>query len=49
MTEFPTSLNFFRTSINLRLSLGCNPIDGSSKIYIEPTNELPIEVARFIL
>ena len=42
ITEFPKSLNFFKVVINLLLSLWCNPIDGSSKIYITPVSPLPI-------
>ena len=34
--------------MSLLVSFGCNPILGSSKIYIEPTKLLPNEVARLI-
>ena len=48
ITVFPKSRNAFKTNINLSVSLGCKPILGSSRIYIEPTRLLPSDVARFI-
>ena len=48
ITVFPKFLKSFKTLIKRSVSFGCNPMLGSSKIYIEPTKELPKEVARFI-
>ena len=49
ITVFPKSLNSFRESISLLLSLWCSPILGSSSIYNTPTNFVPIWVANLIL
>ena len=48
ITVFPKSRKSFNTEISLSVSFGCNPILGSSRIYIEPTRLLPREVAKFI-
>ena len=48
-TEFPRSLNSFRTLIRRLVSRGWSPMLGSSRMYIEPTRLLPREVERFIL
>ena len=48
-SEFPRFLNFFNVSISFALSLWCNPILGSSKIYNTPVNPDPICVAKRIL
>ena len=39
---FPISVNSLRVASNLELSLGCNPILGSSRTYITPVNLVPI-------
>ncbi len=39
---FPNSVNSLRVSRRRSLSLGCNPIEGSSKTYITPVNLVPI-------
>ena len=49
ITEFPKSRNFLSVAINLSLSLWCNPILGSSNIYITPVSPDPIWVASLIL
>ena len=41
--RIPKLLKVLSTPMRFSVSLGCNPIDGSSKIYIEPTSELPKE------
>ena len=43
------SFRFFKIFIRLSLSLECNPIDGSSRIYVDPTKLLPRDEAKFIL
>ena len=43
------SFRFFKIFIKLSLSLECKPIDGSSRIYVEPTKLLPKDEARLIL
>ena len=48
ITVLPKSRKSFKTPMSRSVSLGCKPILGSSKIYIEPTKELPKEVAKFI-
>ena len=48
-TVLPISLSFLSTEISLSVSLGCNPMLGSSRIYMEPTRELPRAVTRFTL
>ena len=48
MTVFPTSCKAFKTVIRRCVSRGCNPMLGSSKIYMEPTKVLPNEVAKLI-
>ena len=48
ITVFPKSRRESNTFINLSVSFGCNPILGSSKIYIDPTKLLPKEVAKLI-
>ena len=48
ITVFPRSRSESNTFINLSVSFGCNPILGSSKIYIEPTKLLPNEVAKLM-
>lgn len=47
-TVFPKSLSFLKVASNLSLSLWCNPILGSSKIYNTPVNPEPIWVAKRI-
>ena len=46
ITVFPRSLNFFRVLRSFSLSLWWRPIDGSSRIYVTPTNppqsDLPV-------
>ena len=46
---FPNSVNSLRVSRRRSLSLGCKPIEGSSRTYITPVNRVPICVARRIL
>ena len=48
-TVLPKSLNFLSVAISLSLSLWCNPILGSSKIYNTPVSPPPICVASLIL
>jgi len=42
------SLKFNKTFNKSCVSLGCNPIEGSSKMYKEPVKLEPKEVANFI-
>ena len=49
ITVLPISFKFFKILIRLSLSLEWRPIDGSSRIYVEPTRLLPREDARLIL
>jgi len=49
MTVLPRSRKDFKTFINLIVSLECNPMLGSSKIYRDPTRLLPKDVAILIL
>ena len=48
-TVLPMSLRRLSTAISLSVSLGCRPMDGSSRIYMEPTSELPSAVTRLTL
>ena len=48
ITVLPISLSFFKTEIKRSLSREWSPIEGSSSMYIEPTRELPREVAKLI-
>ena len=48
ITVLPNFFKLSNTSTNFSVSFGCKPILGSSKIYIEPTKELPKEVAKLI-
>ena len=49
MTVFPKSRNCSSVLNNRALSLWCNPMDGSSRMYKTPINEDPIWVANLIL
>ena len=49
ITVFPISFKFFKILIRLSLSLEWSPIDGSSRMYVEPTRLLPNEDAKLIL
>ena len=42
------SRSFFNTPINFSVSQLCIPMDGSSRMYNEPTSEEPKEVVRFM-
>jgi len=44
----PSFLNCWITAMRRWVSLGCRPMLGSSKMYIEPTKLLPSEVARLM-
>ena len=46
---FPISLSFFNELISLLLSIWCNPMEGSSKMYKTSCNCDPICVANLIL
>ena len=48
ITVLPKSRRFFKTLISRSVSFGCKPMLGSSSIYIEPTSELPSDVAKLI-
>ena len=48
MTVLPIFFNISSTEISLSVSRGCRPMLGSSKIYMEPTNALPSEVANLM-
>ena len=48
-TVLPKSLSLFSVANSLELSLWCNPIDGSSKMYVTPTRPAPIWLASLIL
>ena len=47
-TVFPIFFKSIRIFISFSVSLGCNPILGSSSTYKELTKELPKEFARLI-
>ena len=48
-TVFPLFFKSFKESINLELSLGCNPIVGSSRTYVTPVKFAPSCEANLIL
>ena len=48
MTVLPKSRSCLRIRIRRSVSRGCRPMDGSSRMYMLPTSELPSEVARLI-
>ena len=48
MTVLPMSLKRLSTAISLSVSLECSPMEGSSRIYIDPTREEPRAVTRLM-
>ena len=49
ITVFPISFNDFNVVSSLSLSLGCNPMEGSSKTYKTPVSWEPTWEASLIL
>ena len=47
MTCCPVA-QLFQYGDELRVSAECKPMEGSSRMYMEPTSELPSEVARLM-